>query len=133
MAGASRARSTVSSHFRTGEARVIRSLGRHRGREAIRTFKALADTLTPARTPVGDASILADDEQAFRTKPGPAAPARLLPSGDAYFLLWGRARGILVPEPRRRAQLWTTRVWPGAVLVRGEVAGVWRRSAAISR
>ena len=55
--------------------------------EAIGTFKALADTLTPARTPVGDAWILADDEQALRSKPGPAAPARLLPSGDAYFLL----------------------------------------------
>ena len=60
--------------------------------EAIRTFKALADTLTPARTPVGDAWILADDEQAFRSKPGPAAPARLLPSGDAYLLCYGEAR-----------------------------------------
>jgi len=98
--------------------------------EAMRTFQALADTLTPARTPVGDAWILTDDEQAFRSKPGPAAPARLLPSGDAYYLLWGSAREILVPEPKRRAQMWTTRVWPGAVLVRGEVAGIWRRAAA---
>ena len=39
--------------------------------EAIRTFQAIADTLTPARTPVGDAWILADDEQAFDQSPDP--------------------------------------------------------------
>ena len=99
-------------------------------REAIHTFRELASTLTPVHTPVGHAWILESDEKTFRSKPGPAAPARLLPSGDAYYLLWGSARDLLVPAPKRRAQLWTTRVWPGAVLVGGEIAGVWRRSAA---
>jgi hypothetical protein len=99
--------------------------------EAIAAFGSLGNTLTPARTPVGDAWILADDEAAFRgTRSTPAAPARLLPSGDAYFLLWGSDREILVPEAKRRSELWTTRVWPGALLVGGEIAGVWRRSAA---
>ena len=56
--------------------------------------------------------------------------ARLLPSGDAYYLLWGADREILVPNAKRRAELWTTRVWPGALLVDGEIVGVWRRSAA---
>jgi len=98
--------------------------------EASKAFKGLLGALTPVRTPVDDAWILADDELAFRSKPGPVAPARLLPSGDAYYLLWGTDREILVPQPKRRAQLWTTRVWPGAVLVSGEIAGVWRRSAA---
>jgi len=99
--------------------------------EARAAFGTLADTLTPARTPVGDAWILADDEAAFGgTRCRPAAPARLLPSGDAYFLLWGADREILVPEAKRRVELWTTRVWPGALLVGGEIAGVWRRSAA---
>ena len=49
--------------------------------------------------------------------------------GDAYFLLWGADREILVPDAKRRAELWTTRVWPGAVLVNGEIVGVWRRTA----
>lgn len=98
--------------------------------EASRAFTALAAALTPVRTPVEDGWILTEDETAFRARPGPAAPARLLPSGDAYFLLWGAARALLVPDARRRGQLWTTRVWPGALLVNGEVAGVWRRSAA---
>jgi hypothetical protein len=26
--------------------------------------------------------------------------------------------------------LWTSRVWPGAILVEGEIAGVWRRAGA---
>ncbi len=99
--------------------------------EAGAAFGLLADALIPARTPVGEAWILADDEAAFRgARSRPAAPARLLPSGDAYFLLWGRDREMLVPEPKRRTELWTTRVWPGALLVGGEIAGVWRRSAA---
>jgi len=85
-------------------------------------------SLTPVRTPVGDAWILTRDEQAFRAPPGPEAPARLLPSGDAYFL--GSDRELLVPDAGRRRQLWTPRVWPGALLVEGELVGTWRRAQA---
>jgi len=35
-----------------------------------------------------------------------------------------------VPDAKRRPELWTSRVWPGALLVGGEIVGVWRRSAA---
>jgi len=98
--------------------------------EARSAFDSLAKTLTPVSTPIGDAWILANDEATFRAKPGPAAPARLLPSGDSYFLLWGADREVLVPSAKQRAELWTTRVWPGALLVGGEIAGTWRRSAA---
>jgi hypothetical protein len=62
--------------------------------------------------------------------PGPAAPAQLLPSGDAYWLLRGADRELLVPDPDRRGELWTPRVWPGALLVDGEIAGTWRRADA---
>ena len=82
------------------------------------------------RTPIGDAWILTRDEPSFRAAPGSAASARLLPSGDAYFLLWGADRELLVPDADRRAALWTSRVWPGAVLVEGEVVGTWRRAEA---
>jgi len=80
------------------------------------------------RTPVGDAWILTRDEAAFRAAAGPAAPARLLPSGDAYFLRHGADRDLLVPDPGRRSALWTPRVWPGGLLVGGEIAGTWRRA-----
>ena len=92
-------------------------------------FDALAGSLTPVRTPVGDAWILTGDEPTFRAPGGPAAAARLLPSGDAYFLLQGADRELLVPDPDNRRQLWTPRVWPGAVLVEGEIVGTWRRAA----
>ena len=94
------------------------------------TFDALAGELAPVRTPVGDAWILAEDEAAFRAPAGPPADARLLPSGDTYYLLQGTDRALLVPEADRRGALWTSRVWPGAVLVGGEVVGTWRRAEA---
>lgn len=55
---------------------------------------------------------------------------RVLPSGDAYFLLHGFDRELLVPDAANRLALWTSRVWPGAVLVAGEVVGTWRRAQA---
>jgi len=96
--------------------------------EAHSAFAALAGMLTPTSAPTGDAWIITSDEEGFRTQRGQAAAARLLPSGDAYYLLWGADRELLVPEARRRAELWTTRVWPGALLVCGEIVGTWRRA-----
>jgi hypothetical protein len=90
-------------------------------------FDALVGSLTPVRTPVGDAWILTSDEPTFRAPAGPAAAARLLPSGDAYWLLQGAERELLVPDPEHRRALWTPRVWPGALLVDGELVGTWRR------
>ena len=98
------------------------------GRGAAAAFGALGGSLTPVETPAGDAWILASDEDAFRAGPGPAAPARLLPSGDAYFLRYGADRDLLVPDTSRRDALWTPRVWPGALLVGGEITGTWRRA-----
>jgi hypothetical protein len=91
-------------------------------------FGALRRSLTPVRTPLGDAWILTRDEPMFRADPGMVAPARLLPSGDAYFLLHGNDRALLVPNAARRNELWTPRVWPGAVLLDGEIRGTWRRA-----
>jgi len=98
--------------------------------QAQETFDALGRSLTPVRTPVGEAWILTRDESEVRAPVGPAAAARLLPSGDAYYLLQGADRALLVPEAKRRDALWTSRVWPGAVVVAGEVAGTWRRAQA---
>jgi hypothetical protein len=95
---------------------------------ATAAFGKLGRSLTPVGTPIGDAWILARDEPVLRAAPRPMARARLLPSGDAFFLLWGGDRELLVPDPRRRGELWTSRVWPGALLVDGEVAGTWRRA-----
>ena len=45
-----------------------------------------------------------------------------------YFLLDRAEREILLPLAEQRAQLWTPRVWPGALLVDGEIRGIWRRA-----
>jgi hypothetical protein len=100
------------------------------GGEARATFAALSKALTVVQTPIGPGWILARDEPGLREPPGPPAAARLLPSGDVYFLHWGAARELLVPDAAQRAELWTSRVWPGAVLVAGEVVGTWRRAQA---
>jgi hypothetical protein len=92
------------------------------------TWDALTAELVPVRTPIGDAWALASDEADLTADAQPPAAARLLPSGDAYYLLQGADRELLVPDAVRRAELWTSRVWPGALIVGGEVVGTWRRA-----
>ena len=97
-------------------------------RSATKAFASLEGSLLPVRSPLGDEWLLADDEPPIRAAQTAAAPARLLPSGDAYFLLDGAERELLVPRADRRLLLWTPRVWPGALLVEGEICGTWRRA-----
>ena len=97
-------------------------------RSATAAFASLEASLLPVRTPVGDEWLLAEDEPAIRAGKTVAAPARLLPSGDAYWLLDGAERELLVPREDQRQLLWTPRVWPGALLVDGEIRGTWRRA-----
>ena len=97
------------------------------GPKARRTFDSLAAELVAVRTPIGEGWILASDEESFRA-PAAATSTRLLPSGDPYYLLWGLDRELLVLESAHRERLWTSRVWPGAVLFEGEIVGTWRRS-----
>lgn len=97
-------------------------------RPGIAAFEALGTSLTPVQTPVGNAWILTQDEAALRATSRPAAAARLLPSGDAYLLLQGVDRDLLVSDADCRGALWTPRVWPGGLLLGGEIAGIWRRA-----
>jgi len=96
-------------------------------REASRAFAELARELTNVATPIGERLIISTDEPLLRDATQPTESVRLLPSGDAYYLFWGVDRELMLPDPRERAELWTSRVWPGALLVGPEIAGVWRR------
>ena len=102
-------------------------MGRRHGEIA---FDALSTSLTAVQTPAGEAHILSEDEPALLAPPAPAAAARLLPSGDSFTLMFGADRELLVPDQRLRGELWTPRVWPGALLLNGEIAGTWRRAGA---
>jgi hypothetical protein len=97
-------------------------------RAAATAFASLEGSLLAVRTPLGDEWLLADDEPAIRAVETAPAPARLLPSGDSYFLLDGGERELLIPRADQRERLWTPRVWPGALLVEGEIRGTWRRA-----
>jgi len=110
---------------------TVRGFARWAGisrRSAIDAFASLEASLLPVRSPLGDEWLLAEDEPAIQAAKTAAAPARLLPSGDAYFLLHGAERELLVPREDQRQRLWTPRVWPGALLVEGEIRGTWRRA-----
>lgn len=98
--------------------------------EAGTAFAALADSLLAVSSPIGDSWILAGDEASFRRAGDQPAVVRLLPSGDPYFLCQGAERELLVADRQHQAQLWPSRVWPGALLVDGEIRGTWRRSDA---
>ena len=102
-------------------------------RSAADAFASLASELLPVRSPLGDEWLLARDEPAVRATGTAPAAARLLPSGDAYFLLGGAERELLVPRADQRERLWTSRVWPGALLVDGEIRGTWRRAQHVVR
>ena len=98
-------------------------------RKAVRTFDDLDAELIHVVLPSGESRMLARDEPAIREAPAPAAGARLLPSGDAYTLrATDEDRALLVPDAGNRRELWTPRVWPGALLVGGEIVGTWRRA-----
>jgi winged helix DNA-binding protein len=100
---------------------------------AAKAFASLAGSLLAARGALGDEWLLAEDEPTMLEAEAPPAPARLLPSGDAYTLLDGAERTLLVPASEDRARLWTPRVWPGALLVDGDVRGTWRRAQHVVR
>ena len=95
--------------------------------EAVTTFQELGRSLVDVSTPIGPAWLLRRDIDAVRAA-APEHSIRLLPSGDAYYLLQGDDRELLVPEAAHRDLLWTSRVWPGAILADGEIVGTWRRS-----
>jgi hypothetical protein len=97
-------------------------------RAAATAYASLEGSLLPVTSPLGNEFLLAEDEPVMRAPETVPAPARLLPSGDAYFLLDGAERSLLVPRADQRPRLWTSRVWPGALLVDGEIRGTWRRA-----
>src|SRR5437879_1768094 len=63
-----------------------------------------------------------EDLDALREPPEPPH-VRLLPPGDPY--LQTRDRKLIVPDAAARKVLWRILGNPGAVLVDGEIAGVW--------
>ena len=76
----------------------------------------------------GRAAWIPEDRlTALRAAPKPRL-ARLLPPSDPF--MQARDRELLVPDKQRRAAVWRPLGSPGAVLVDGEIAGIWRAKQA---
>ena len=82
-----------------------------------------AGALTEVGVEGRTAWVLAGDEAALADPPE-ARGARLLPNLDP--LTAGRDRELLVPDAAVRKRIWTVLGGPGAVLLDGAVAGLWR-------
>jgi len=93
--------------------------------DAERTWAGVGDELAEVDVKGTAAWLLADDVGALR-RARQMRGVRLLPPGDPY--LGGADRDRLVPQAAHRRAVWPPKnVWPGALLVDGEVAGTWRR------
>ena len=92
-----------------------------RARDTDPWWRPVQDELTPVEFG-GPSWILTEDLDALRSAPTPAG-VRLLPPRDPYTQL--RDRETIVDKQYHR-EVWKTVGEPGAVLVDGEIAGIWR-------
>ncbi len=93
--------------------------------DARQTFRTIEKELLEIKLEGRKSWILSDDQAALK-RAEPLAVARLLPPGDPY--IGAGDRKLMLPEAGFRSQLWPkSDVWPGALLVYGEIVGTWRR------
>ncbi len=95
--------------------------------DARQTFRTIEKELVEVDLEGRKSWVLRSDEDAVR-RAVPLGMVRLLPPGDPYLAAGDRK--LLLPETRFRSELWPkSDVWPGTLLVHGELAGTWRRQA----
>ena len=93
--------------------------------DAKSTFRSLDGDLSEVKIAGLQSWVLKEDRVSLEHI-STAATVRLLPAGDPY--LCAADRDFLLPHPHLRAELWPKSVWPGALFVRGELVGTWRRT-----
>src|SRR5467141_80002 len=92
--------------------------------DAQQTFRSLEKELTEVEFE-GQKGWTLRTDRARLERAVPVETVRLLPAGDPFLASADQA--LLVPQPRFRSELWPKSVWPGALLVNGELVGTWRR------
>ncbi|HYR81358.1 MAG TPA: crosslink repair DNA glycosylase YcaQ family protein [Thermoplasmata archaeon] len=92
--------------------------------DAQQTFRSLEKELAEVEFEGQQGWTLRTDRSRLE-RAVPVETVRLLPAGDPFLASADRA--LLVPQPRFRSELWPKSVWPGALLVNGELVGTWRR------
>ncbi len=92
--------------------------------DAQQTFRSLEKELAEVELEGRKRWVLRTDLPTLE-RAVPVETVRLLPPGDPYLASADRA--LLVPLTRFRSELWPKSVWPGALMVNGEIVGTWRR------
>src|SRR2546427_33005 len=103
---------------------VLEAAVRAAAEKTQRAFRALEKELIEVEVEGRKRWALRTDRSRLE-RAAPVDTVRLLPAGDPF--LASADRGLLVPQPRFRSELWPKSVWPGALLVNGELVGTWRR------
>jgi hypothetical protein len=99
-------------------------------RDAEDAFGLVADELVEVDLEEGRAWLLASDRKTLESPPNPSG-IRLLPVQDPF--LQQRDRATLLKDEGARKRLWRAVSGPGAVVVDGEIVGLWRARTAGSR
>lgn len=76
-------------------------------------------------TAVDAGSVLTADVSEFQKNAGPTGTLRLLGPHDPY--LDANGRDLLLPDKKLQRKVWRTVGNPGAVLLDGQIIGVWRQ------
>ena len=91
--------------------------------QAVATESAGIDGMAEVRVD-GRAALIPDERLTLLREPPDPDPVRLLGPFDPY--LQARDRALLVPDKAVQKALWPVLGRPGAVLIDGEIAGMWR-------
>jgi len=92
--------------------------------------RSVPDRLVEVDGPAGSGWVAEEDLDDLRTAEPPSL-VRLLPPSDPW--LQARDRDVIVPDRARQREVWKMLGNPGAVLVDGEVVGIWRAAGSGSR
>ena len=93
---------------------------------AKRLWERVQEDLSEVTTERGPAWLSSEDLELLDSPP-PTVGVRLIPPGDPY--LQKPNRPLLAPEPELRKRLFRPVASPGAVLIDGKLAGLWRVKA----
>lgn len=132
IAGRGRMRTTPDAKAAAGVVSAYLKLHGPASPSEIANFVGTTATLVKEMWPDDLAEIEYDGRKRFLprsqlgllTSPPEPSLVRLLPPWDPY--LQSRDRATLVPDKARQKEVWKILGNPGALLVDGEVAGVWR-------
>ena len=97
-------------------------------KEAAQTFVELEPELLPVGAPSVTRTSSRPTRRRCERRPDPRRRRASCRAAMRTGCTRRAERALLVPNATDRNELWTPRVWPGALLVDGDIVGMWRRA-----